>query len=657
MQRMLNHPVNFGVLLLKTVLKRFSILLFFIPGIFNYSYSQCPPNIDFETGTFNNWTCYTGSVSAAGGVNTINLFQSSGPVPNQHTMYSSANPETDYFGGFPVNCPNGSGNSIKLGNNLGGGQAEGISYEFTIPANRNTYSLIYHYAVVFQDPRHQPHQQPRLVIEVTNVTDNELIECSSFTFFPIGSSLPGFYVSPFQQDTTDVWCKDWSAVSINLNGQAGKTIRLFFKTADCTFTRHFGYAYIDVNTECSSEFVGATYCPGDAFVNVTAPYGYQNYTWYNNNFTQILGNSQSINFTPPPPVGTTIAVQVIPYNGYGCLDTLYAQLIDTLTVIANAGRDTLSCNQSLVQIGANPVPGYVYSWSPSASLSDPNIANPRAGPSATTSYILRTGSPGGGCFDLDTVVVEASLVDTTLRLLGKDAYCITSGDSAVLLVNNTQSIQWYRDNNSIAGAGLVRYKVNQSGVYFAELVNNRGCMARTRNQAITIESPRPAIRYPDQFAVINYPHQLQARLIGVSAEWTPPTFLNLPTSFAPLFTGNTDKQYTIEIKTAGGCVTVDTQLVKVFKEVKFYVPSAFTPNQDGLNDYLKPLAVGIKEVKYFRVYNRWGQLVFDLKNNSLGWDGNLKGKPQSNGLVVWMAEGIGIDNRVYMQKGTCVLIR
>ncbi len=55
-----------------------------------------------------------------------------------------------------------------------------------------------------------------------------------------------------------IWYKDWTAVSINLDGLAGKTIRLFFKTADCTFRRHFGYAYIDVNAECSGEFVGAT---------------------------------------------------------------------------------------------------------------------------------------------------------------------------------------------------------------------------------------------------------------------------------------------------------------------------------------------------------------------------------------------------------------
>jgi gliding motility-associated-like protein len=618
---------------------------------------NCPPNIDFETGTFNGWTCYTGSAQALNGQNVLNLYPSGGPVPNQHTINSSNLGGVDPYGGFPINCPNGSGYSVRLGNNLGGGQAEGISYEFTIPANRNTYSLIYHYAVVFQDPNHQQFQQPRLELEITNVTDNIRIDCSSFTFIPFGSLLPGFFLSPNAGDTTPVWCKDWSAVSINLNGHAGKTIRLFFKTGDCTFTRHFGYAYIDVNSECSSEFVGATYCREDTTVNVTAPFGYQGYTWYNSTFTQILGNQQTINFTPPPPVGTTIAVEVIPYNGYGCLDTLYAILIDTLTIISNAGRDTLSCNQHPVPVGANPVPGLVYSWSPAVWLSDPNIANPRAGPPVTTTYILTTRSAGGGCPDTDTVIVTASIIDTSLRLIGKDAFCTTSGDSAVLFVQPTDSIQWFKDNIPVAGANRTRYRVTQSGSYHAMLFNSLGCVANTAVRTILIETPRPGITYPVQFAVENYPQQLQARIFGVSAEWSPPAFLNNITGFAPLFTGSTDKLYTIAIKTAAGCVTVDTQFVKVFKEVKFYVPSGFTPNNDGLNDYLKPIAVGIKDIRYFRIYNRWGQLVYDLKSDARGWNGTIGGKAQSTQAVVWMAEGIGIDNRVYRQKGTCMLIR
>jgi len=621
------------------------------------STSQCPPNIDFEQGNFNGWTCYTGSVSAAGQTNTISLANSGGPMPTQHTMISAPNAQLDYFGGFPELCPNGSGHSIRLGNNTGGGQAEGISYEFTIPAGQDIYSLIYHYAVVFQDPSHQIYQQPRLEIEVTNVSTNEVLYCSSFTFIPFGNVLPGFFVSPFQQDTTNVWCKDWSAVSINLDNHAGETIRLFFKTADCTFTRHFGYAYIDVNSECSSEFVGATYCPDDAFVNVTAPYGYQNYTWFNGNFTQILGNSQSIMFNPPPPVGTTIAVEVVPYSGYGCLDTLYAQLIDTLTVISYAGPDVLSCNRDLMPIGAIPKPGLKYSWSPTTGLTDPNIANPRAGPAVTTTYILTTSSAGGGCPDTDTVVVRASIIDTSIRVVGKLAYCITSNDSAVLYVQPTTSIKWLMDGLIIPGQNQVRFRANQSGTYQALLSNSDGCVALTEEKTVLIESPKPGIRYPIAFAVVNYPQQLKARDFGVDVEWSPPTFLNNSSLATPLFNGTIDKEYTIAIETAGGCLTVDTQLVKVFKEVKFYVPTGFTPNQDGLNDYIRPIPVGMKEIKYFRIYNRWGQLVFDLKDDERGWNGMIGGKLQSTQAFVWMAEGLGINDKLYKEKGTCVLIR
>jgi len=636
---------------------QFLLSFIFYTLISSQSYSQdCPPNIDFETGTFDHWTCYTGSVSAAGGVNTIYLSPSGGPVPNQHTMYSSSS-EVDYFGGFPVNCPNGSGHSIRLGNNSGGGQAEGVSYDFTIPAGRNIYSLIYHYAVVFQDPNHEIFQQPRLEIEVTNVTDNTVLDCSSFTFIPFGNILPGFFLSQSQQDTTNVWCKDWSAVSINLNNNAGKTIRIFFKTADCTFTRHFGYAYIDVNSECSSEFVGATYCPDDAFVNVTAPFGYQKYTWFNSNFSQILGGAQSIVFNPPPPVGTVIAVEVEPYNGYGCRDTLYAKLVDTLTVFSNAGIDALSCNANKVQIGANPKPGLMYSWDPPTGLSDPNIANPRAGPNITTTYVLTTSSAGGGCPAKDTVVVVASTIDTSIRVVGKLAYCITGEDSTVFFVNPTDSIQWIKDNFPINNQHNVRYRANQSGTYHAILYNDQGCIASTAKKTVVIEAPRPGISYPIEYAVVNYPHQLKARNFGIGVEWSPGTFLNSTISLTPTFNGTTDKLYTIVIETAAGCVTVDTQLVKVFKEVKFYVPSGFTPNLDGLNDYLKPIPVGMKEFKYFRVYNRWGQLVFDMKDDPRGWNGMIDGKPQSSQVVVWMAEGVGVNDVIYRQKGTAALIR
>ena len=327
---------------------------------------NCPANIDFENGSFAGWTCYTGSVASVDNVNVITFNYAGGPVYNRHTLYSS-NPGAglDEYGGFAKNCPNGSGYSIKLGNNSAGRESEGVSYDFTIPANANTYNLIYNYAVVFQDPGHLESEQPRLELQVRNMSDGYIIGCSSFTFFANGTPLPGFERSANPGGTTPVWFKRWTAVSINLDNLAGKSIRLFFKTADCTFRIHFGYAYIDVNTECSDKFEGASFCPDDNAVSVNAPYGYQTYTWYNSTFTQVLGNQQTLTLTPPPTSGTTVAVIVVPYSGYGCLDTLYADLTDDLTYLANAGPDKISCNNSIVQLGVPPKPGWFYLWSPS----------------------------------------------------------------------------------------------------------------------------------------------------------------------------------------------------------------------------------------------------------------------------------------------------
>ncbi|MGC4103421.1 PKD domain-containing protein [Ferruginibacter sp.] len=798
----------------------------FIIISFSSSAQDCPYNIDFETGTFAGWKCYTGNVVASGGQNIISLTES-GPIAGRHTMMSSfPGNGLDPYGNFPINCPNGSGHSIQLGNTTGGAEAEGVSYEFTIPAGMNEYNLIYHYAVVFQDPNHQQNEQPRMEIEITNLTDNKIITCSSFAFFPYGTPLPGFELSDNPGGTTPVWYKDWSAVSINLDGNAGKRIQLFFKTADCTFRRHFGYAYIDVNSECSGKFEGASFCPDDTVVNVVAPYGYQSYTWFDQNFTQVLGHQQVLSFVPPPTTSMTVAVVLVPYNGYGCLDTLYTDLKDNLVVLANAGPDTVSCNRNPVPIGSQPQLGVKYHWEPAAGLSNTEIANPLALPDVTTKYVVTARSNGGGCLHTDTVIVKASLVDNKIDLEGKANYCIGSGDSAVLVVQPADSIQWFKDGVAIPGATQTRYRVTQSGVYYAQLFGGYGCTLNTVQQPINIasvpvpgftvnkpdqclfgnqfvftntstnavgvmayrwilgdgneattrdltysykkagtfrvtlivssigicadsasfdvivhpnaaaaftvdptcinlpvviknntvdtlgspisylwsfgngqtsvlrdpppqvypsvghynislsvssqqcpfpvhtftrtlvvEQPRPGTTYPVEYAVINLPLELHARTFGETILWNPDTYLSDAASFDPIFKGNTEQLYTIDIKTKAGCVTTDTQMVKLVKSIEIFVPNAFTPNGDGINDELKPVFYGIKQLKYFRVYNRWGQLFYQTQTLKQGWDGTFKNVKQEMQTIVWALEAIGVDGNTYIRKGTSILVR
>ncbi len=642
---------------MRTRYMRILLLLIFFsmsPVIFA---QVCPPNIDFENGNFNQWQCYEGRAEAIGNRNVLTLNPTS-PAPNRHTIYKAgATNAVDPYGGFPVNCPNGSGYSIKLGNSLAGTEAEGVSYTFTIPAGMDVYSLIYHYAVVFQDPNHERFQQPRLDIEINNITDNKKIDCSSFSFFASGSLLPGFYLSPNPRGETPVWCKGWSAVSVNLNNLAGKTIRLFFKTADCTFRRHFGYAYVDVNSECNSEFSGSAYCRDDTAVNLTAPFGYSNYKWYDNDFMRQLGDAQILKLKPAPPAGTIYAVTVEPYSGYGCPDTLFARLTDTLTVRSLAGLDTFSCNYEPVPVGSNAKPGLVYSWSPSTGLSDPTAANPFAFPGVNTRYILTTNHDGGGCVERDTVLVRASLIDSTVTFRGSPAYCSDSGDSTILVVKPADEIQWFKDDIPLPGETRREYRATASGIYTALLHGDEGCTVITEGTQVSIDDPVPGKTYPVAYALRSEAFNLEARDIGDSVLWAPGKFLDNSTSYRPVFRGDADQQYAVVLTSASGCVTIDSQLVKIVDKIEMYVPNAFTPNNDGRNDLLRPTLMGVKALRSFRVYNRGGVLIYQTSTQYDGWDGRLGGVPQLSQVYAWTCEALGVDDKIYLRKGSTVLVR
>src|SRR6185295_5123279 len=262
-----------------------------------------------------------------------------------------------------------------------------------------------------------------------------------------------------------------------------------------------------------------------------------------------------------------------------------------------------------------------------------------------------------GCAHKDTVIVTASIIKNSLSLTGSAMYCSDSGDSSLLHAEPSDSVQWYRDNAVISGANHPDFRVTRSGDYYAMLFNQEGCSIATATQKIIIDDPKPGITYPLQYAVLDLPLELEARNFGDTVLWNPPTWLNTPTSYTPIFDGLSDQLYTIEIKTVSGCVTVDTQFVKTVRQVEILVPTAFTPNNDGLNDILRPTLMGVKELRFFRIFNRWGQMIFDTKTEHTGWDGTVKGSPMPSQVVVWMMEGVGVDNTIYRRKGTSVLVR
>jgi gliding motility-associated-like protein len=88
-----------------------------------------------------------------------------------------------------------------------------------------------------------------------------------------------------------------------------------------------------------------------------------------------------------------------------------------------------------------------------------------------------------------------------------------------------------------------------------------------------------------------------------------------------------------------------------------FVPKAWTPNGDGHNDLLFPFTLNITKLNYFRIFNRWGQLMFETNTLNAGWNGIYKGKPQPTEVYMWTAEGVSITGEIIRRSGNSVLIR
>ena len=112
------------------------------------------------------------------------------------------------------------------------------------------------------------------------------------------------------------------------------------------------------------------------------------------------------------------------------------------------------------------------------------------------------------------------------------------------------------------------------------------------------------------------------------------------------------------VQNIAGCTDSAFLQVKVYSTLPtVFVPTAWTPNGDGMNDQLRPIAAGMQELQYFMVYNRWGQLVFTSRQTGVGWDGRINGVLQSSGVYVWQVKAVDYLGFDFFKTGTATLIR
>jgi gliding motility-associated-like protein len=218
----------------------------------------------------------------------------------------------------------------------------------------------------------------------------------------------------------------------------------------------------------------------------------------------------------------------------------------------------------------------------------------------------------------------------------------------------------YLSNTNIANP-FVNSPVAGTFTYYLSVKNALGCKSILSDTVkITILPKARIFAGNDTLIAINQPLQLNAFDIDnlgiVYYTWSLSSGLDDATKKSPIAIIDRDRTYTVTGITTNGCKATDDINIKVFTKADIYVPTAFTPNGDGDNDLLRPILAGIKELKYFMVYNRYGEVVFKTSTPKEGWNGMINGKVQNSASFVWVAEAIDYKGNVLVRKGMATLI-
>jgi gliding motility-associated-like protein len=162
----------------------------------------------------------------------------------------------------------------------------------------------------------------------------------------------------------------------------------------------------------------------------------------------------------------------------------------------------------------------------------------------------------------------------------------------------------------------------------------------------------------DTSVVLGQPLQLFASG-GTDYLWLPDNrWLSSTIVPNPIALPQSNIEYIVQVSDVNGCFAFDSIRVRLFTvKPGLYVPNAFTPNGDNNNDFFRPIALGIKSLDLFQVYNRWGQMVYSNTDLVRGWDGTFGGRPQDPATFVWIAEATDYTGKKIKLKGTVVLIR
>lgn len=317
------------------------------------------------------------------------------------------------------------------------------------------------------------------------------------------------------------------------------------------------------------------------------------------------------------------------------------------TTFLDGFEDVVICPGGQFQIKLSG--GVKYHWTPETGLSNPNIANPVAAPAETTTYVVEvTDACNIPFFDSLTVFIDG---DTVFFELGADTL-LCEGQQLQLDATSTgtDTVTYLWSN----GQTTPTVDVLQTGLYSVTVTVDDYCVADDR-VALTV-NPLPRVSLPaDTSLCLQQVLSLDATAaVEQEYEWQDGTN-------GPFYTVSTPGRYTVTA--SNYCGEKQAGLEVIFEDCRqVYFPNAFSPNDDGINDVFLPFDGGdVAVVHLFRIFDRWGGLVFEAENFkpndfSAGWDGRTRGKRANGGVYAWFAEVEFRDGAVEMLKGDVVVV-
>ena len=336
--------------------------------------------------------------------------------------------------------------------------------------------------------------------------------------------------------------------------------------------------------------------------------------------------------------------------------------VDTTRPLVNAGADVrLTCTKPTSLIGTSAISGNTYSWSPATGLDNAYIAQPNANTFGT--YTVTVTKSINGCSKSDAVLVARDTsfpvanagMDQVLTCTKTLAYI---GAGAV----NGYAYSW-SPSTGLSNTSTWQPRADSTGTFTLTVTKiSNGCQS-SDDVTISRDTVRPiADAGIDQtFDCPHLPLVLGTpAMSGMSYTWTQVNGISAIDIAQP--TSDTAGTYVLKVKNDfNGCVSKPDTVVTLWKncECEFLIPTAFSPNNDGLNDDLKPLRFcdDYSDLE-FSVFNRWGELLFKTNDILQGWDGLLRNNDQQVDSYIWTLSYYDIlHKQKIFKKGTTTLLK